>query len=211
MEASVARCLRTPPAGANRQDLISVTGAALRGDSHRSIVVIRNYRIGPISAEPCRAKAHPLHPRRSYFAPAGTTHSQGWALVEAPGTAPGSERLITMAIYRHSRRETARLNIGDVIAFGKARHAPAGAEPIFFTRPFCIRSGISCEPRRANLWHPPLSNTPRAFAFLVSGAMVVLPDMLGARRGCGRLGEGGGAGKRAREREEGGSGQAFWP
>jgi hypothetical protein len=27
--------------------------------------------IGPITAEPCRAKAHPLHPRRSYFAPAG--------------------------------------------------------------------------------------------------------------------------------------------
>ncbi|PZR94000.1 MAG: hypothetical protein DI537_09220 [Stutzerimonas stutzeri] len=25
---------------------------------------------GPITAEPCRAKEQPLHPRRSYFAPA---------------------------------------------------------------------------------------------------------------------------------------------
>ena len=117
MEASVARCLRTPPEGANPQDLISVTGTALRGDSHRSIVVIRNYRFGPITAEPCRAKAHPLHPRRSYFAPAGAR--AWWALVEAPGTAPGSERLITVTIYRHSRRETASMNIVDVGGFGK--------------------------------------------------------------------------------------------
>src|SRR5205085_769929 len=28
-----------------------------------------NYEIGPITAEPCRAKARPLRPRRSYFAP----------------------------------------------------------------------------------------------------------------------------------------------
>jgi len=40
--------------------------------------------------------------------------------VEAPGTAPGSERLITMTIYRHSRRETAPMNIGDNAGFEKA-------------------------------------------------------------------------------------------
>ena len=32
----------------------------------------------------------------------------GRALVEAPGTAPGSERLIAMTVYRHSRREPTR-------------------------------------------------------------------------------------------------------
>src|SRR6185312_8849661 len=42
----------------------------LRGLSNRSIVVIGNYEIGPITAEPCRAKVCPLRPRRSYFAPA---------------------------------------------------------------------------------------------------------------------------------------------
>jgi hypothetical protein len=33
-------------------------------------------------------------------------------LVEAPGTAPGSERFITTAIYRHIRLALAPLNIG---------------------------------------------------------------------------------------------------
>src|SRR5919197_656775 len=79
----------------------SVFQAALRSLSNRSIVVVGNYCRGPISAEPCRAKARPLHPRRSCFAPAKT--SATGALVEAPGTAPGSDRLITTAIYRHSR------------------------------------------------------------------------------------------------------------
>jgi hypothetical protein len=37
------------------------------------------------------------------------------ALVEAPGTAPGSEWFITAAIYFHSRR-TGTLNIGGIAA-----------------------------------------------------------------------------------------------
>src|SRR5262245_41239407 len=80
----------------------SVFQAALRSLSNRSIVVVGNYCCGPITAEPCRAKARPLHPRRSCFAPA-KAQARPWALVEAPGTAPGSDRLITTAIYRHSR------------------------------------------------------------------------------------------------------------
>ena len=70
----------------------------LRGLSNRSIVVVCNYCSGPITAEPYRAKARPLHPRRSYFAP---------IMVEAPGTAPGSEWLIATAIYRHSWQASA--------------------------------------------------------------------------------------------------------
>src|SRR5512147_2680658 len=41
----------------------------LRSESSLRIVVIGNYLVGPITAVPCRAKARPLHPRRSYFAP----------------------------------------------------------------------------------------------------------------------------------------------
>src|SRR5215472_469377 len=52
-----------------RQGFRSVFQAALRGQSNRSIVVVGNYEFGPITAEPCRAKARPLRPRRSYFAP----------------------------------------------------------------------------------------------------------------------------------------------
>jgi len=49
--------------------------------------------------------------------------------VEAPGTAPGSERLIAVTVYRHSHRETAPINIGDAARFGKARAAADGKEP----------------------------------------------------------------------------------
>ena len=60
-----------------RQDFRSVFQTALRGLSNRSIVVVGNYEGGPITAEPCRAKARPLRPRRSYFAPAGTQRATG--------------------------------------------------------------------------------------------------------------------------------------
>jgi len=69
VEASVARRLRAPPKGANPQDLISSTSAALRGEGHRGIVVISNYRFDPITAVSCRAKEHPLHPPSNLFRP----------------------------------------------------------------------------------------------------------------------------------------------
>jgi hypothetical protein len=82
---------------------------ALRSLSNRSKVVVGNYCNGPMSAEPYREKTRPLRPRRSYFAPAKS--HQGWILVEAPGTAPGSEWFIATVIYFHSRR-TGVPNIG---------------------------------------------------------------------------------------------------
>src|SRR5712691_8534485 len=99
--ASVARCPRTPPDAAKTSGLRSVFQAALRGLSNRSIVVVGNFEFGPITAEPCRAKARPLRPRRSCFAPVQTRPRRAW--VEAPGTAPGSEGFIATAIYRHSQ------------------------------------------------------------------------------------------------------------
>src|SRR5215475_5671707 len=83
---------------------------ALRSQSNRSRVVVGNYASSPITAEQYREKARPLRPRRSYFAPAKTHFVGGpkpagpWVLVEAPGTAPGSEWFIATAIYFHSRR-----------------------------------------------------------------------------------------------------------
>src|SRR5208283_4469988 len=101
VEASVARRLRTPPKGANPQDLISSTSAALRGEGHRSIVVVGNYKVDPITAVSCRAKDRPLCPPSNLFRPRPNPRpARVW--VEAPGTAPGSERLIPTPIYRHS-------------------------------------------------------------------------------------------------------------
>ena len=75
VEASVARRLRTPPEGANPQDLIPSTITALRGEGHRSIVVVGNYKFGPMTAEPCRAKDSPLHSPSNLFRPRQNPHS----------------------------------------------------------------------------------------------------------------------------------------
>lgn len=86
---------------------------ALRSLSNRSKVVVGNYCSSPITAEQYREKVRPLRPRRSYFAPAKARFgmTRWWALVEAPGTAPGSEWFIATTVYFHSRR-TGSPNIG---------------------------------------------------------------------------------------------------
>ena len=62
--------LRTAPDVARRQGCrVQANPTALRGEANLSIVVIGNYSGDPITAVSCRAKEHPLHPRRSYFAP----------------------------------------------------------------------------------------------------------------------------------------------
>src|SRR6476646_10861988 len=72
----------------------------LRGLSNRSIVVIRNYTNGPITAEPCRAKVRPLRPRRSYFAPADEARLglHGWRRRVPPPGPKGLLRLPFIAI-----------------------------------------------------------------------------------------------------------------
>ena len=107
VEASVARCLRTPPDRANGQGLNRSRQAALRSEASLSIVVICNYSVGPMTVVPCRAKALPLRPRRSCFAPIISADSMGSAafMVEALGTAPGSDRFIAQSIYCHSRSD----------------------------------------------------------------------------------------------------------
>src|ERR1700730_12289269 len=118
VEASVARCIRTPPDEAYPvRALRSVFQTALRSQSNRSIVVIGKYGFGPITPEPSRAKARLLRPRRSYFDPVsgGLKTSSVVSppeLVESPGTAPGSERFITTPVYRHSWLAPALRNIG---------------------------------------------------------------------------------------------------
>ena len=97
-----------------RQDFRSVFQTALRSLSNRSKVVVGNYCISPITAEQYREKTRPLRPRRSCFAPAETRLWLEPALVEAPGTAPGSEWFIATVVYFHSRR-AGTPNIGGIL------------------------------------------------------------------------------------------------
>jgi hypothetical protein len=70
------------------------------------------------------SKSAPFTPSSILFRP---------RLVEAPGTAPGSDRFITTAIYRHSR-QAGITNISPGLAHGKGNgvhgrlDAPGGAE-----------------------------------------------------------------------------------
>ena len=57
--------------------------------------------VGPITAEPCRAKDASLPRVSSLFRPRAPDSR---VMVEAPGTAPGSTTLIPRTVYRHSRQ-----------------------------------------------------------------------------------------------------------
>jgi hypothetical protein len=90
-----------------RQGFNSVFQAALRSLSNRSIVVVGNYSCGPITAEPCRAKARPLHPRRSYFAPAkGPDHPSLWWRRRVPPPGPKGLLRRPFIAIAGSRRHT---------------------------------------------------------------------------------------------------------
>src|SRR5579872_1565496 len=75
------------------------------------------------------------------------------ALVEAPGTAPGSDRFIATVIYRHSRR-TGVLNIGvKPIRQKGPKGAGVVSDSAFglnnlcgFSRSFWARRGNKCRP-----------------------------------------------------------------
>ena len=119
-----------------RQGFRSVFQTALRGLSNRSIVVVGNYEDGPITAEPCRAKARPLRPRRSCFAPAGTQHAGGlgWRRRVLPPGPKGLLRRPFIAIsglrrhpqYRPGRltkKERSRLPAGRVCEIRAGIHS----------------------------------------------------------------------------------------
>src|SRR3979411_1388290 len=68
--ASVARCPRTPPDAAKTPGLqIGISNRITQLEQPEHSCRLQLW-IGPITAEPCRAKARPLRPTRSYFAPA---------------------------------------------------------------------------------------------------------------------------------------------
>ena len=103
MEVSVARYLRTPPEGANPQGLIRDYRAALRSETCLSIVVVGNYKFGPITVATMPGQSPIFTPSSILFRPHQQPQFALRFLVEAPGTAPGSEWFIASAVYVHSQ------------------------------------------------------------------------------------------------------------
>ena len=101
MQASVARCLRTPPYAARRKGLISVFRTAYAARATGARLVLAIVRCGPITVVPHRAKAIPFTRSSILFRP--PPPAIPGVLVEPPGTAPGSDPLITSAFIAIDR------------------------------------------------------------------------------------------------------------
>jgi len=96
--------------GARGQDLDSGTHAALRSESNLSrIVVVGNYSVWPDNGGTMPGESTSFTPSSILFRPHQRPPQLQRPLVEAPGTAPGSDGLIPTAIYRHSRTNPAGL------------------------------------------------------------------------------------------------------
>ena len=92
---SVARLRRAPPYAARRKDLSFDLSNCLRSQSYRSTIVICNCTIRADTVAPRRNKANPFRRSSILFRPR-CPPNEG-ILVESPGTAPGSDPLITSA------------------------------------------------------------------------------------------------------------------
>jgi hypothetical protein len=113
------------------------TITALRGKSHRSIVVISNYKVRPDDGGTMPGKRSsftlPVEPISPPPKPASRSKStRNRALVEAPGTAPGSEELISTPFIAVAAQGGAR-NISLMAHFSKGkpnRDMTGGAQAI---------------------------------------------------------------------------------
>ncbi len=110
VQVSVARHLQAPPYAAKRKDLSFGYPNCLRSKSDRSTVVVGNCTCGPITVVPHRAKAGLFRRSSILFRPHARATPRG--LVEPPGTAPGSEPLITGAFIAIVRVAPNKRNIG---------------------------------------------------------------------------------------------------
>ena len=67
------------------------------------MVVIGNYKIWTDNGGTSPSENTPFTPLSILFRPQWLRSLERAEMVEAPGTAPGSNGFITMAVYRHSR------------------------------------------------------------------------------------------------------------
>ena len=135
MQVSVARYLRTPPYAARRKGLVSATRTAYAA---RAIAGARlslaTVRFAPITVVAHRDKAIPFRRSSILFRPHVPPTKEN--LVEPPGTAPGSDPLITGAFIAIVRANPNTPDIGPkgrgrkVTHKEKARGMPPGLSRI---------------------------------------------------------------------------------
>src|SRR5438105_4060438 len=110
---------------------------------------------GPITTEPSRAKANVLYTLVDPVSPPPKPACSAWILVEAPGTAPGSERFIATSVYRHSRLAPApriyAIAGGEKRADSQGEFPSAGAAKFGFIGP----AARSAPLRFWRFWRPP--------------------------------------------------------
>jgi len=95
VQASVARCLRTPPYAAKRKGFIFGFVTAYAATATGARLSLATVLCGPITVVPHRAKANPFRRSSILFRPLDPPMTG--SLVEPPGTAPGSDPVITSA------------------------------------------------------------------------------------------------------------------
>ena len=111
MQVSVARYLRTPPYAARRKGLVSATRTAYAARAIAGArLLLATVLCGPITVVPHRDKANPFRRSSILFRPQIPPTKAN--LVESPGTAPGSDPLITSAFMPIVRANPNGVNIG---------------------------------------------------------------------------------------------------
>ena len=103
VQASVARCLRTPPYVARRKGLDLVLRTAYAASATGARLSLATIMLGPVTVVPHRAKANPFRRPSILFRPHDPANVG--VMVEPPGTAPGSEPLITSAFIAIASEE----------------------------------------------------------------------------------------------------------
>jgi len=102
VQASVARCLRTPPEAAKPQDFDFGLLAALRGEGHRSTIVVGNCAFWTDNGGTSPSESiTPLHVRRSCFGPLSRQRRDSGG---AAGYRPRIRSAYYARVYRHSPR-----------------------------------------------------------------------------------------------------------
>ena len=100
MQASVARCLRTPPYAARRKGLIFGFSNSLRCESYRSTIVICNCTFWADTVAPSRNKANPFRRSSILFRPLNPSNERVFGGVA--GYRPRVRSAYYERVYVHS-------------------------------------------------------------------------------------------------------------